>query len=213
MRWAVLVGGTGSNLAAILARRPAVEVGVVVSHRPGVGALAIADQAGVATEVLTAKGFPDRDAYGEALRAIFRRYGIQAVALAGFLRWLDAGTVAAFRGRVVNLHPSLLPAFPGLNAVRQALDWGVRVTGVTVHFVDEGHDSGPIIWQEAVRVGLDDDEASLTAKIHAVEHRIYPEVIGRLDQGRIRLLEGRRVWLDGPLDDGGEREQGTRTDG
>lgn len=190
MKWAVLVGGTGSNLRALLEHR--VDVGVVISHRTGVGALEIADSFGVPWRVLTAREYPDRDHYGEVLRHALAEFDVNAIALAGFLRWLDDETVNRYRNCILNVHPSLLPAFPGLNAVQQALDYGVRCTGVTVHIVDEGQDSGPIVAQEPVAIEPDDTEESLLPRIHAVEHRIYPQAVRAFDQGLISI-SGRLV--------------------
>jgi phosphoribosylglycinamide formyltransferase-1 len=196
MRWAVLVGGQGTNLKALL--EAGIEVAVVISHRAGVGALGIAANWGVPAEVLLPRQFPDRAAYGQALRAILARFGVEGILLAGFLRWLDKETVEHYRNRILNIHPSLLPAFPGLDGVGQALRWGVRWTGVTVHIVDEGQDTGPIVAQCPVPVAADDDEESLSAKIHAVEHRLYPAVVKAFDQGLIRV-EGRQVRIAGPV--------------
>lgn len=190
MRWAVLVGGQGTNLEALL--RAGLSVDLVVSHRAGVRALAVAETHRVESQVLLPRAFPDRDSYGRALVSIFRERGIEAVALAGFMRWLDPGTVDAYRGRIFNVHPSLLPAFRGLNAVGQALAYGVAWTGVTVHLVDEGEDTGPIVAQEPVRVLDSDDEETLAARIHAVEHRLYPETLVAFEQGAFHL-DGRRV--------------------
>lgn len=195
MKWAVLVGGQGTNLEAILAA--GLSVDLVISHRAGVRALAVADGYGVDREVLLPRDFPDRDRYGQALRARLGERGIEAVALAGFMRWLDPGTVDAYRGRIFNVHPSLLPAFAGLNAIAQALAYGVVWTGVTVHLVDEGEDTGPIVAQEPVPVLESDTEETLAARIHAVEHRLYPETLRAFEQGAW-YLEGRRVHRRGP---------------
>ncbi|CAB1129255.1 Phosphoribosylglycinamide formyltransferase [Candidatus Hydrogenisulfobacillus filiaventi] len=192
MRWAVLVGGSGTNLEALLETRPDIRVELVVSHRAGVRALEVAARFGVPAEVLLPRRYPDREAYDRALLALLEARGIEAVALAGYLRWLSPVMVDRYAGRMLNLHPSLLPAFPGLDAIRQAWEWGVRVTGVTVHLVDNGHDSGPIVLQEAVPVPPGIGLEELEARIHAVEHRLFPAAVGLVDQGRIRV-QGRRV--------------------
>ncbi|MBX5467769.1 MAG: phosphoribosylglycinamide formyltransferase [Firmicutes bacterium] len=194
MKWGVLVGGQGTNLRALL--EAGIEVVVVVSHRQGVGALDIAARWGVPAIVLLPRDYPDRAAYGEALRSILADYRVEAVALAGFLRWLDPKTVAAYKNRILNVHPSLLPAFPGLDGVDQALAGGVRWTGVTVHVVDEGHDTGPIVAQCPVPVAPDDDPSRLAARVHAVEHRLFPAVVKAFDAGLIRV-DGRRVEVAG----------------
>lgn len=184
MRWAVLVGGTGSNLAAIL--QSGFPVAVVVSHRKSAGALDIARRHGIPAEYLLPAQYPGRAEYDAALRRLLSRYEVEAIAMAGFLRWLHPETISAYPGRIVNIHPSLLPAFPGLNAVEQAYDHGVRWTGVTVHFVDEGHDSGPIIAQVPVPRHEHDRVEDLAARIHAAEHRLYPAVLKALEDGGIQ---------------------------
>lgn len=192
MRWAALVGGTGSNLRALIAAGS--PIALVVSHRPGVGALDIADGAGIPHIVLDPRQHSGRAAYDAALLDVLREADIEALVLAGFLRILTAPVVRAYAGRAVNVHPSLLPAFQGLHAVRQALDYGVRVTGVTVHIVDEGLDSGPIIFQEALMVHPDDNEETLSERIHAIEHRLLPEAVRLLDQQHLSII-GRQVYI------------------
>ncbi|PSR33166.1 MAG: phosphoribosylglycinamide formyltransferase [Sulfobacillus benefaciens] len=206
MRWAVLVGGTGSNLRALLSED--VPVALVVSHRSGVGAIAIAEEFGVPVEVLTKREYPDRHDFDRELRQTLNRYDIDAIAMAGFLRWLTKETVDAFRGRIINIHPSLLPAFPGLHAIEQAYRYGVRWTGVTVHFVDEGQDTGPIIAQVPVRVDPGTSLGELETAIHKVEHDLYPKVVAALEQHWVWLAEDGtikwqvppeevRSWIDG----------------
>lgn len=193
MRWAVLVGGTGSNLAAMLTAK--IPVSLVVSHRAGVPALTIAESYQVPTEVLEAKKFRDRERYDEELRHILDGYQIEAIAMAGFMRWLTPRTVATYRGRVVNVHPSLLPAFPGLHAMEQAYQHGVRWTGVTIHFVDEGKDTGPIIMQMPVPIYPGQTYEALETTMHQTEHRVYPAVVWALERGWVRLgVDGRVVW-------------------
>ena len=144
------------------------------------------------TEILPHKQFASREAFDQALVATLKKHGVELVALAGFMRLLTPAFLGAFPQRVVNIHPALLPAFPGIHAQKQALDYGARVTGCTVHFVDEGCDTGPIIAQAAVPVLDGDDEAALTARILAEEHRLYPAAIRAVAEGRVRS-EGRRV--------------------
>jgi phosphoribosylglycinamide formyltransferase-1 len=134
----------------------------------------------------------DRAAYGRALGAVLTRHDVELVALAGFMRVLHRDLVARFQHRMLNVHPSLLPAFPGANAVRDALVWGAKVTGVTVHLVDEEIDHGPIVLQDPVAIEPGDDEASLHARIQEVEHRIYPAAVRLLVEGRL-AVEGRTV--------------------
>jgi phosphoribosylglycinamide formyltransferase-1 len=196
MNLAVLVSGSGTNLQAILdaAQRGelAAHVKLVVSNVAGVQALARAERAGVPTEVLPHKGFASREAYDEALVERLRKAGIELVALAGFMRIVTPRLLGAFPGRILNIHPSLLPAFPGMHAQRQALEHGAKVTGCTVHFVDEGCDTGAIVAQAAVPVLDDDDEASLTARILVEEHRLYPAALNAVAEGRV-TVQGRRV--------------------
>ncbi len=197
MNVAVLVSGSGTNLQAILDAGRRDELGgarvvVVVSNVAGVRALERAAAAGVPTEVLPHKQFASRQAFDEALVALLRRYEVELVALAGFMRIVTPTVLQAFPQRVVNIHPSLLPAFPGVHAQKQALDYGVRVTGCTVHLVDEGCDTGPILMQTAVPVLDGDDEAALTARILVEEHKLYPAALRALAEGRV-TVEGRRV--------------------
>lgn len=199
MNVGVLVSGSGTNLQAILDAQARGELGrarvvVVVSNVAGVRALERAAAARVAAEVLSHKAYASRDAFDEALVARLRAHEVELVALAGFMRLLTPTLLGAFPGRVVNIHPALLPAFPGLHAQKQALDYGARVTGCTVHFVDEGCDTGPIIAQAAVPVLDGDDEAALTARILAEEHRLYPAALRAIADGRVQVA-GRRVTI------------------
>jgi phosphoribosylglycinamide formyltransferase-1 len=196
VRIGALVSGRGTNLQAVLdaareGRLPA-RVVVVVSDRPGAPALARARAAGVPTEVVEPAGFPSREAHDDALVAALRRAGADTVVLAGYMRLVTPTLLGAFPRRVLNVHPSLLPAFPGLHAQRQALEHGVKVTGCTVHLVDEGVDTGPIVLQAAVAVEEDDDEARLSARILAEEHRILVEALRLMAGGRL-TVEGRRA--------------------
>lgn len=195
-RIAVLVSGSGTNLQAILdaANRGELgaEVRLVVSNVAGVRALERAEAAGVPTRVLVHREFPSREAYDEALASCLGEARVELVALAGFMRIVTPRFLQAFPGRVLNIHPSLLPAFPGLHAQRQALEHGVKVSGCTVHFVDEGCDTGAIIAQAAVPVLEGDDEAALTARILVEEHRLYPAALRAVAKGQVEL-QGRRV--------------------
>ena len=190
---AVLASGSGTNLQALL-DDPVVgpRIGVVVSDRAEAGALQRARGRGVEPLHLDPAAYPSRQAHDEALVRALRARGIEVVCLAGYMRILTSAAVRAFWGRMLNVHPSLLPAFPGAHPVRDALAWGAKVTGVTVHLVDEEVDHGPIVAQEAVPVLEADDEASLHARIQEVEHRLYPEAAGLVLQGRVSV-EGRRV--------------------
>lgn len=197
MNVGVLVSGSGTNLQAILDAGRRGELGgarvvVVVSNVPGVRALERAAAAGVPAEVLPHKQFASRQAFDEALIALLRRHGVELVALAGFMRIVTPAFLQAFPQRVLNIHPSLLPAFPGVHAQQQALDYGARVTGCTVHLVDEGCDTGPILLQAAVPVLDGDDVAALTARILVEEHKLYPAALRAVAEGRVSV-DGRRV--------------------
>ena len=194
----VLASGRGSNLQAILeaCARPdfPARVVVVVADRERAPALEHARQHRVPAIWLNPKDFGDRAAYDEALRRLLDEHRVGLVCLAGFMRILTPGLVRAYAGRIVNVHPSLLPTFPGLAAQRRALEHGVRVAGATVHFVDEGVDTGPIILQASVPVHPDDTEESLSARILVEEHRLYPEAIRLFAEGRLTIA-GRKVLI------------------
>ena len=194
----MLASGRGSNLGAILeaCRRdefPA-RVVVVVSDRESAAALERARREGVDALFLDPKAYADRPAYDSALVSTVNEYRPGLVCLAGFMRLLSSAFVGAWAGRLMNIHPSLLPAFPGLHPHRQALEYGVKVSGATVHFVDDGVDSGPVIFQASVPVRPDDTEDSLSARILVEEHRLYPEAIRLFAEGRL-AISGRRVLL------------------
>lgn len=194
---AVLVSGSGSNLQAILDAASddgfAAEVCVVISDRPGVRALERAASAGVLAEVVAWDDYGERDAFTAEVCRVAEHHGARALVLAGFMRILGSAAIDLFPAGIVNVHPSLLPAFPGtMHAVREALAHGVKVTGVTVHFVTAEVDAGPIIAQEPVTVLAGDDEASLHARIQEVEHRLYPAMVDALGRGEL-VVEGRRV--------------------
>jgi len=196
LRLGVLASGRGSNLQAILdaidAGRCPARVAVVVSDRKDAGALDRARRAGLPAVHVDPLSHPDRSAFDEAVTAVLAEHGVELVCLAGYMRLLSKEFIAAWRNRILNVHPALLPAFPGLHAQRQALDHGARVSGATIHFVDEGVDTGPIVLQAAVAVGEDDTEATLAARILTEEHRLYPEAIRLYAEGRL-AIEGRRV--------------------
>jgi phosphoribosylglycinamide formyltransferase-1 len=187
-RVAVLASGTGTNLQAILDTvhgRDGVEIVAVASDRPGAAALDRAGDAGIAGEVFPAAGFADRQARDSALADWLERHEVELIVLAGYMQLLSAALVARFENRIVNVHPALLPSFPGLDAIGQALEHGVRVTGVTVHFVDEGVDTGPIILQRPIPIPDDRDRAALEQAIHATEHVLLPEAIRMIAAGRV----------------------------
>jgi phosphoribosylglycinamide formyltransferase-1 len=192
-RIAVLVSGGGTNLQALL-DDPAVApaIALVLSDRPGVRALDRAAERGVDTVVLEPAGFADREAYTVAVRDALLERGVEIAVNAGYMRVLTGTFADAFEGRWLNVHPALLPAFPGAHAVADALAWGAKVTGVTVHLVDEEVDHGPIVSQQAIEVREDDDWDSLEARVHEVEHHLLPAAVRALLEGRL-LVDGRRV--------------------
>lgn len=188
----MLASGGGTNLQAILDRlhrRGEVEVVGVGSDKPDAYALQRAAAAQVPTAVFPRDGFPDREARDAAMADWIESTGARLVVLAGYMQLVSPSFVERFRGRIVNVHPALLPSFPGLDAIGQALTHGVKVTGVTVHFVDEGTDTGPVISQRAIEIPADWDRKQLEAAIHAVEHEIYPEAIGMIARGEVRIAE------------------------
>ncbi|MBI2964016.1 MAG: phosphoribosylglycinamide formyltransferase [Deltaproteobacteria bacterium] len=192
----VLASGSGTNLQAIIdaieeGRVPA-EIRLVVCNRPRALALERAERHGIAAEVVDHKAFASREAFDEHVVGRLRDKGVELVCLAGFDRLLSPAFIRAFPDRILNIHPALLPAFPGLHAQRQALDYGVRIAGCTVHLVDEQTDHGPIVIQAAVPVYSDDTVESLTERILAEEHRIYPEAVYLFAEGKIEI-DGRRV--------------------
>jgi phosphoribosylglycinamide formyltransferase-1 len=189
-RIVVLASGSGTNLQAILDRLHGggeVEVVGVGSDRPGARALARAREAGVPTALFPAGDYEDRAARDAAVGDWAEEREAELIVLAGYMQLLSEGFVRRFRHRVVNIHPALLPAFPGLDAIGQALASGVAETGVTVHFVDEGVDTGPPILQRAVPVPADRDRAALEEALHAVEHELYPQAISMIARGLVRI--------------------------
>ena len=199
-RVAVLISGRGSNMAALLAAAAATgpgfpaEIALVLSNRADAAGLARAAAAGVPTAVVESRPFRgDREGFERAMGAELDRHGVELIALAGFMRVLTPGFVARWEGRMVNIHPSLLPAFPGLDTHARALAAGVRLHGCTVHLVSAGVDEGPILAQAAVPVLPGDTPESLSARVLAQEHRIYPAALAWLAAGRVRLEAGRAV--------------------
>lgn len=204
---AVLVSGSGSNLQALIDRIEdgcvAARIAVVVSNKPGAYGLTRAANHGIPTVVLPHAEYADRAAYDAALLAAVTDSGAEAVILAGFMRLLGASFVGAFRERMLNIHPALLPSFAGLHGQGDAAAYGVKISGATVHFVDEKMDNGPIVIQAAVPALPDDDGSTLGARILALEHRIYPQAVAWLASGRL-AVEGRKTRLapaDVPLAD------------
>jgi phosphoribosylglycinamide formyltransferase-1 len=190
---AVLASGSGTNLQALIdTANLGAEIALVLSDRPDAVALERATAAGIETAVLPYEHYDSRAGFCAAVGDAVEAAGAEALVLAGFMRVLDSTIVAAFRDRILNIHPSLLPAFPGGNAVDQALKHGVKVTGVTVHFVDEEVDHGPIIAQQAVPVLPGDDRDSLHARIQIEEHALYPRVVTAFARGEI-AVDGRKV--------------------
>lgn len=199
-RIAVFASGSGSNFQAILdaiARGELdVQVELLVCDRPNALVVERAKQANVPVFAFRPKEYPNREAYESEILQKLQACGVELIVLAGYMRIVTDVLVNAYSGRMINIHPSLLPSFPGVDAIGQALDYGVKVTGVTVHFVDGGLDSGPVIAQRTVEVLEGDGAEELAARIHAVEHELYPEVIRWLSEGRVRLA-GRKVTIVG----------------
>ncbi len=205
-RLAVLASGTGTNLQAIIDRlhgSEGIEVVAVASDKPGAMALTRAEAAGIPTASFPGADYRDRAARDGAMAAWLGELAVDLIVLAGYMQLLEPGFVDRFRGRILNVHPALLPSFPGLDAVGQALSHGARVTGVTVHLVDEGVDSGPIVLQRAIEVPPDRDRAELEERIHEVEHDLLPEAIRLFAEGAIRFDPDnpRLVRLDEPARD------------
>jgi phosphoribosylglycinamide formyltransferase-1 len=199
----VLASGNGSNLGAILEavkRGELPEVALVLSDVPGCHALERAKAAGVTAVALDFKSFAARLPFDQAVLAQLKHAGVELVCLAGYMKLLGQPVLEAYAGRILNIHPSLLPAFPGLHAQRQALQRGVRLSGCTVHFVDAGLDSGPIVGQVAVPVLPGDTEEALSARILEQEHRLYPRAIRWVAEGRVRAEPGSPVarWTGPP---------------
>ncbi|GAC1647834.1 MAG: phosphoribosylglycinamide formyltransferase [Acidobacteriaceae bacterium] len=197
LKLGVLLSGRGSNLLALAdaieAGKLDAEIAVVISNKAYAPGVEAAQQRGLHAHVIQAKGLAREQHDAEIIRTL-QQHGVELVVLAGYMRLLSAQFIHAYRDRIVNIHPSLLPAFPGLHAQQQALDYGVKVAGCTVHFVGEGLDDGPIILQKAVQVRDDDTEETLSARILEQEHVAYAEALQLMAEGRVRI-EGRRVRL------------------
>ena len=201
MNVGVLVSGSGTNLQALIDRHQRGELGpaqlvVIGSNVPDCAAVARARQAALPTFVLDHRDYPERATFDRALVEALRAHQVDLVVLAGFNRLLGRDLLEGFPGRVINIHPALLPAFPGVRAQRQAFDAGVKIAGCTIHFVDHGVDTGPIIAQAAVPVHDDDDDEALRLRILAEEHRLLPAVVRAIAERRV-VLEGRRVRILG----------------
>jgi phosphoribosylglycinamide formyltransferase-1 len=199
-RTAVLISGRGSNLEALIAACAApaasARIALVVSNEPGAAGLAHARAAGIPVEVVDHRRHASRERFGDAIAGALRNHDVEIVCLAGFMRILSASLVERWRDRLLNVHPSLLPAFRGLDTHRRALAAGVRFHGCTVHFVRAEVDAGPIIVQGAVAVRPDDTAESLAARVLALEHRCYPQALELVAGGRARVT-GERVLIDG----------------
>ena len=196
LRIGVLASGRGSNLQAILDQCQAgllpAEVVVVISDKPAAYALERARAAGIAAYSVLVKDYPSKDEYEQAIVRILQQFQVQLLCLAGYLRLVGEPLLKAFPNGIMNIHPALLPSFPGLHGQRDALHYGVKISGCTVHFVDEGMDTGPIILQAAVPVLDDDTEEALAARILEQEHRLYPQAVKLFAEGRLEI-QGRRV--------------------
>ena len=192
----ILISGRGSNMEALLAARLPARVAAVISNNPQARGLGIARDRGIAVAVVDHRAFADRAAFDVALAAAIDRHRPDLVALAGFMRILTPSFIERYSGRIMNIHPSLLPAFPGLHTHRRALEAGVRIHGCTAHFVTLDLDSGPVIVQAAVPVQPGDTEEQLAARVLAQEHRIYPQAIRWFCEGRLRLGRNDSVTVD-----------------
>jgi phosphoribosylglycinamide formyltransferase 1 len=199
-RIGVLLSGRGSNFEALadsvaVGRIPNAEIAVVVSNREGAPGIDKARQRNIPARVIPSKGL-EREVYDRQVVAVLQEHKVDLVCLAGYMRLLSPYFVASYPQQILNIHPSLLPSFPGLESQRQALEYGVKFAGCTVHFVDENLDAGPIILQASVRVRDDDTEATLSARILAEEHRLYSQAVRIVLEGKYKI-EGRRVLLTG----------------
>ena len=189
----VLVSGNGTNLQAIIDKRiESCEIAVVISNKPDVFALERAKNSNIPTQVINHKNYESREAFEQQLIKSLDGAGVELIVLAGFMRVLTPLFVRHYKNRIINIHPALLPSFPGVNAAKQAFDYGVRYTGCTVHFVDDGVDTGPIILQSVVEIKKDDTEDTLLERIHEQEHIIFPEAVRLYCEGKISI-EGRKV--------------------
>jgi phosphoribosylglycinamide formyltransferase-1 len=195
-RIGVMLSGRGSNFVALAdsvaaGRIPDTEIAIVVSNREGAAGIDKAKDRGIPTRVIPSKGL-EREPYDRQVVAVLREHGVDLICLAGYMRLLAPYFVASFPNRILNIHPSLLPSFPGLESQRQALEYGVKIAGCTVHFVDENLDAGPIVLQAAIPVHDEDTEATLSERILVEEHRIYSEAVRIVLEGKFKIA-GRRV--------------------
>ena len=196
-RIVILISGRGSNMQAILkvaaADRWPAQIAAVISNQPTAAGLDVARAAGIATSAINHRDYPDREQFDAALAELIDQHSPDVIVLAGFMRILTPGFVNRYFGRLINIHPSLLPSFPGLHTHQQAIDAGVKVHGATVHFVTAELDHGPIIAQATVPVLDDDTEDTLAARVLEQEHRIYPQAVRDLISGALKLVDGRVV--------------------
>ncbi len=201
MKIGVLASGSGSNLQTLIDQLHRdesckIEISVVISDRKKAYALTRAKKAGIPSYVVKAQEFPDRHTFDERISELLETHAVELIVLAGFMKLLQPAFVQKYRNRILNIHPALLPAFPGAHPVADTLTYGAKVSGVTVHFVDEGMDTGPIIAQKSVPVFDDDDEDSLHARLQVEEHKLYPTVIKWYAENRISFA-GRKVIVKG----------------
>jgi len=195
---AILASGSGTNAQAMIDKAAQgtlnVRIALIICNRPGAGVVARAEKAGVPCLVLDHKSFPDRESFDARMVEVLRAAGTELVVLAGYMRLLTPAFLEAFAGRVINIHPALLPSFPGVHGGADALAYGVKLSGCTVHFVEEKVDSGPVLIQAAVPVNAGESVDELMARVHEMEHRIYPQAVQWLAEGRIRVQD-RQVHL------------------
>lgn len=200
-RIAVFASGRGSNFQSLVGAQASGtlggEISLLVCDKPQAPVVQLALEAGVESFVFQPKDYASREDYEREIAAELQKRGIDLIVLAGYMRLLTTVLVEPYSGRMINIHPSLLPSFSGKNAIGQALEYGVKMTGVTVHFVDGGMDTGPVIAQRGVEVLEEDDEASLTERIQVIEQQLYPEVVSWFTAGRIELI-GRNVAITAP---------------
>lgn len=191
MKVAVLLSGNGSNLQAFIDKQKEgtldVDICLVLSNNPAAYGLKRAENAGIKTWTKAHQGFPNREAFDQAMLATILESGAEVIVLAGYMRLLSSSFVKAFEGRIINIHPALLPSFPGAHAVDDALKYGVKLVGCTVHFVEEQVDSGPVIIQAALSVEAEEEKDDIMQRIHKIEHRIYPQALQWIAQGRISV--------------------------
>ena len=199
MKIAVLASGSGTNLKALIDQlhhdeNSGVEIAVVISDRRKAYALTRAKEAGIPTRVVRVRDFPDRDAFDAEISKILEGCEVELIVLAGFMKLFQPAFVRKYRNRITNIHPSLLPAFPGAHPVQDTIAYGVKISGVSVFFIDEGVDAGPIIAQVSVPVFDNDDEESLLKRIHIEEHKLYPQVVRWYAEGKLEIV-GRKVFV------------------